>query len=101
MKNLRRGFERFCFKHRKIGIPNLMLFISIGTALVYILSMASNSYVLYDILCFDRAAILKGQVWRLFSYVFTYYLDNPLLTAISLICYYSLGRAMEDRKSVV
>lgn len=96
MKNLRRGFERFCFKHRKIGIPNLMLFISIGTALVYILSMASNSYVLYDILCFDRAAILKGQVWRLFSYVFTYYLDNPLLTAISLICYYSLGRAMEN-----
>ena len=96
LKNLRRGFERFCFKHRKIGIPNLMLFISIGTALVYILSMASNSYVLYDILCFDRAAILKGQVWRLFSYVFTYYLDNPLLTAISLICYYSLGRAMEN-----
>ena len=96
MKNLRRGFERFCFKHRKIGIPNLMLFISIGTALVYILSMASNSYVLYDILCFDRAAILKGQVWRLFSYVFTYYLSNPLLTAISLICYYSLGRAMEN-----
>ena len=96
MKNLRRNFERFCFKHRGIGIPNLMLFISIGTALVYILSMATNSDVLYDVLCFDRTAILKGQVWRLFSYVFTYYVDNPLLTAISLICYYSLGRAMEN-----
>ena len=96
MKNLRRGFERFCFKHRKIGIPNLMLFISIGTALVYLMSMATNSYVLYSILCFNRAAILRGQVWRLFTFVFTYNAGNPLLTAISLICYYSLGRAMEN-----
>ena len=96
MKNLRRDFERFCFKHRNIGIPNLMLFISIGAALVYLLSMATNSSILYEVLCFDRASILKGQVWRLFSYVFTYDLGNPLITAISLICYYSLGRAMEN-----
>ena len=96
MKNLRRNFERFCFKHRNIGIPNLMLFISIGAALVYLLSMATNSSILYEVLCFDRASILKGQVWRLFSYVFTYDLGNPLITAISLICYYSLGRAMEN-----
>ena len=96
MKNLRRGFERFCFKHRKIGIPNLMLFISIGAALVYIMSIATNTSVLYDVLSFNRTAILRGQVWRLFSYVFTYDLGNPLLTAISLICYYSLGRAMEN-----
>lgn len=96
MKNLRRNFERFCFQHRKIGIPNLMLYISIGTALVYIMSMVSNSGTLYDILCFDRAAILRGQVWRLITYVFTYNLGNPLLTAISLLCYFSLGRAMEN-----
>lgn len=96
MKNLRRNFERFCFQHRKIGIPNLMLYISIGTALVYIMSMVSNSGTLYDILCFDRAAILRGQVWRLITYVFTYNLGNPLMTAISLLCYFSLGRAMEN-----
>ena len=96
MKNLRRSFERFCFKHRTVGIPNLMLFISIGTALVYLMSLATNSTVLYDVLSFNRGAILKGQVWRLISYVFTYNLGNPLLTAISLVCYFSLGRAMEN-----
>ena len=96
LKNLRRNFERFCFKHRKIGIPNLMLYISIGTALVYIMSMVSNTNALYDILCFNRAAILKGQVWRLITYVFTYNIGNPLLTAISLLCYFSLGRSMEN-----
>ena len=96
MKNLRRRFERFCFKHRKVGIPNLMLFISLGAALVYIMQLITGSTVLDSVLCFDRNAILQGQVWRLVSYVFTYDVGNPLLTAISLICYYSLGRAMEN-----
>lgn len=103
LKNLRRSFERFCFKHRKIGIPNLMLFISIGTALVYLISMITDpnfmytdSSVLYHVLSFDRAAILRGQVWRLFTYIFTYNVGSPILTGISLFCYFSLGRAMEN-----
>lgn len=102
MNNPRRRFERFCFKHRNIGIPNLMLFISIGTALVYIISMITDPFfeytgtsVLYEVLSFNRTKILQGQVWRLFTFVFTYNAGNSLLTAISLICYYSLGRAME------
>lgn len=73
-----------------------MLYISIGTALVYLFSIGTQSSLLFDVLCFDRAAILQGQVWRLFSYVFTYSAGGPLLTAIGLICYYSLGRAMEN-----
>lgn len=96
MKNLRNRFERFCFKHRKIGIPNLMLWIALGTAAVYIMNIIDQTNILYYILCFDRGMILKGQVWRLITYVFTYYTANPILTIISLVCYYSLGRAMEN-----
>lgn len=96
MKKLRQSFERFCFKHRKIGIPNLMLYISIGTALVYLFTLISKNYLLYDILCFDRARILQGQVWRLFSYVFIPSGGGLILTAVSLLCYFSLGRAMEN-----
>ena len=39
MSNLRRNFERFCFKHRSKGIPNLMLYVSLGTAVVYLMTM--------------------------------------------------------------
>ena len=95
MKGLRGRFERFCFKHRTKGIPNLMLYISIGSAVVYLMSMF-GSYELMDLLIFNRTKILQGQVWRLFSYVFVYGMDNLLLTGISLFCYYSLGRAMEN-----
>ena len=96
MKNLRNRFERFCYQNRTRGIPNLMLYVTLGSAVVYVLSMIDDSYLLYQFLCFDRAAILRGQVWRLFTYVFTYSASNVLLTAVSLLCYFSLGRAMEN-----
>lgn len=96
MKNLRNRFERFCYQNRTKGIPNLMLYITLGSALVYVMSMIDDSNTLYNVLCFNRAAILQGQVWRLFTYVFTYSGGNILLTAVSLLCYFSLGRAMEN-----
>lgn len=96
MKKLRNRFERFCYQNRTRGIPNLMLFVTLGSALVYIMSMVDNSNTLYWVLCYNRDAILQGQIWRLFTYIFTYNAGSILLTAVSLICYYSLGRAMEN-----
>ena len=34
MKNLRRDFERFCYRHQNKGIPNLMLYVAIATAVM-------------------------------------------------------------------
>jgi hypothetical protein len=41
--------------------------------------------------------VLQGQIWRLFTGVFTtvFGYGNPLLAFISLYCFYSLGRALE------
>ena len=96
MKNLRRQFEVYCYKNRSKGISNLMLYIVAGTALVYLMSEMSGNYFLYNLLYFDREAILHGQVWRLITYPLTYRIDNLLLMVVSLFCYYSLGRAMEN-----
>jgi membrane associated rhomboid family serine protease len=96
LKHLRRSFERFCLKHRKIGIPNLMLWIAIGSAIVYAMSLFNQTYFLYYFLDFDRAAILRGEVWRLFTYVFTYDAGHPILTVVSLFCFYSVGKSMEN-----
>ena len=96
LKNLRRKFNLFCFRNRDKGIPNLMLYIAIGTAIVYLMSNMTGNYFLYNLLCFDRTAILHGQIWRLFTYPLTYSAGSVLLTAISLFVYYSLGRAMES-----
>ena len=75
-----------------------MLYISLGSALVYILSMIGQNDTLYNALCFDRELILQGQLWRLVTYVLTYgYGDyRVVLVAIGLLCYFSLGRAIEN-----
>lgn len=73
-----------------------MLYISLGTAVVYVMSQIAGNPFLYYLLCFDRNAILHGQVWRLVTYPLTYAVDNLLLMAVSLMCYYSLGRSMEN-----
>lgn len=98
MKNLRHRFERFCYANHSKGIPNLMLYIAAGTAVVYLLGQMAGNYTLYTSLCFHRESILHGQIWRLFTYPLVYGTGNGnvLLIAISLFCYWSLGRAMES-----
>lgn len=74
-----------------------MLYISIANALVYLFSIFDKSNTLYNIFCFDRDMILQGQVWRLVTCVCTsvFSYGNILFVAVGLICYYSLGRAIE------
>ena len=96
MNKLRNRFERYCMRHRNWGIPNLMLFVLIGTGLVYIMSLVRNSALLYSYLYFDRNLILQGQVWRLITYIFTDFRSTPLLTLLFLVCYYSISKGIES-----
>jgi membrane associated rhomboid family serine protease len=75
-----------------------MLYITIANAVVYIMSLIDGSNTLYSLLCFDRAAILQGQLWRLLTCICTsvFGYGNFIFVAISLICYYSLGKAVEN-----
>ena len=96
MKNLRTKFERFCLQNRNKGIPNLMLYIVICSAIVYIISLINGGSLLYELLRFDKALILKGQVWRLVTYIFTYNSgSNAFLILISFYFYYILSRQVE------
>lgn len=94
MNNLRKRFDRFCFKHRDKGIPNLMLYIVLGNALVIIMSMINGGSILYELLCFDKGKILQGQVWRLVTYVFTQS-GGGFIELIFLYFFYMLGRYVE------
>lgn len=96
MKNLRRNFNRFCFRNRDKGIPNLMLYVTIGTAIVYFMRMMDPSNMLFYWLYFDPDLILQGQVWRLITYPLTHASTNPFWTVLMLMCYYSLGQGIEN-----
>ena len=93
--NLRRRFNLFCFRNRNKGIPNLMLYIALGNAIVLIMTMVNGGDALYELLCFDKGKILQGQVWRLVTYVFTQS-GGGYLALLFLYFFYMLGKHVEN-----
>ena len=97
MKKLRTRFNRFCLRNRDKGIPNLMLYICLGAGVVSFASMLNGGAFLYALLCFDKTAILQGQVWRLVTWLLTENLGgSPFLSVIFLYFFYRLGRTVEQ-----
>ena len=94
MKKLNALVERFAWEHPKFGIPNLMRVIVIGQVIVYFLAMFSN-YGAVSFLTFDLAHLLRGEVWRLVTWVFMPGDTRPVMFLISLLCYYSIGISLE------
>ena len=95
MKALSRAIEKFCYRHKRFGIPRLMLIIVIVSAAVYLIHMMDSTMTLLSLLAFYPAAILRGEVWRLFTWIFIPLYDNVLFTALMLYFYYFIGSTLE------
>ena len=95
MSSIRQRFERFCFRNRNKGIPNLMLYITLGNAIVILMSLANGGEFLLDLLSFDKGKVLEGQVWRLVTYVFTQS-GGGVLSLLFLYFFYMIGRQVEN-----
>lgn len=95
MNKLQRAFDRFAAKHSRLGIPNLMMYISVGIGIVYVFTMIDPNYVIYNFLRFDRDAILHGQVWRILTYVFIPSTTSIFWLFIQLYFYIIIGRILE------
>jgi len=86
--------DRFCLRHPKLCIPNLMLIVVLGSAGVYLMDLFSNG-AFSALISFAPYYILRGQVWRLVTFVFVPLDSNPLFLMISLYFYYFIGSALE------
>jgi len=91
LKAISRVIDRFCHKHRRFGIPRLMLYIVILSAIVFIIAGEG----LYTFLVFHPVLILNGQVWRLITWVFFPLSNNIFFVAIGLYVYFFIGSTLE------
>lgn len=95
MRKLNAAVDRFAWKHPRFGIPNLMRYIVIISAVVFLLDYFSNGAACY-MLYFDAGLILeKGELWRLITWLFVPSGNNIFWTIIGLFCYYSIGSSVE------
>lgn len=85
------------YKFRRYAISNLMLYICAGMAVVFVASYLFDRLdtSLYALLSFDRAAVLRGEVWRVLSFVILPPNSNPIWIVFSILFYYILGSALE------
>lgn len=75
------------------GIRNLTMYIIICYAVGYLLIMTNQQLLLY--LTLEPALILRGQIWRLFTWVLIPPGKLGLFTIIMLLFYYQLGTTLE------
>ena len=90
MKFISRAIDRFCQKHRNFGVPRLMLFIVLISAAVFIIGGG-----LMDFLVFHPALVMRGEIWRLITWIFIPLTGNIFFAAIALYFYYFIGSTLE------
>ena len=97
MNKLYDRIDRFCARHPYWGIPNLMRYVVIGTAAMYILFLLTGQNLNLILLTgLSPYAILHGQVWRLVTFIFLPMDYNPFFLVISLYFYYWMGNLLEN-----
>ena len=94
MKKIYEAVDRFCARPPRFGISNLMLYIVIGNVLVYILQMFSSAEAI-NFLTFNLSGLLRGEVWRIITYIFVPGTNSPFSLLISLYFYYWIGSTLE------
>ena len=88
--------DRFCAKHPRFGISNLMLYIVIGQVAVFILDLFFRGMLSSYWLPFSRDLILHGQVWRLVTFIFLPSDSrNPFFLLLGCYFYYWIGTMLE------
>lgn len=83
---------------RHKGIRNLMSLIVAGMAIVYVADMFLPyimNTTMSSLIMFNKAAILRGQVWRIFTFVFVPPSSSIFFIIISLYFYWMLGNDLQ------
>ena len=93
-----RRVDRYCILHPNFGIKNLMLFIVIGNAIVWLFGSMDTSNTLIPLLEFSAKQIFtKGQIWRLVTFVLVPTGGRSILFLVALYFYYFIGKTLENQ----
>lgn len=90
-----RWLDKMERKFGKYAISNLMQYIVLLTGSVYLLSLFDQSGTFISRLVLVPSLVMKGQVWRLITYVFIPPNVSMLFIIFVLYLYYMIGMSLE------
>ena len=82
---------------RKFGryyIPNLTIVLVFGQAVFYVLTLMNS--IRRDDALLVPALVVRGEVWRLLTFVFVPAVQTPIFFAFALYLFYLMGTALES-----
>jgi len=88
LDRLERKFGRYC-------IRNLMMYITIMNGVVFILSYVDESHMFMDKLTLIPQLVMKGEVWRLITFIFIPPSTSVFWLLFTLYFYYMIGASLE------
>lgn len=86
INKLERKFGRF-------AISNLILYVLIAYGIGYVIRLSNIN--LYNMLELDPALVMKGQVWRLFTWICTVPQEMSIFLIFMFLFYYWIGTTLE------
>ena len=86
--------DKFCARHPRFGLPNLMLYIAVGQAAVGLLSLFTNGSLLSRLM-FLSPSIFHGEIWRLVTFIFVPRTANPFYLLLSCYVIFWTGQMLE------
>lgn len=98
-----RWINRLERKYGRLGIPNLIVYVTATMLAVFVLGYILKIPVTF-LLQFDRSAIFSGQIWRVITFLFIP-LDTPTMVQLSdfvwllfgLYLFYIFGSELENK----
>lgn len=86
-------------KLRRYAISDLMKYIVIGQGIVFALLYIwpTLGYQLYSLITLTRTGFMRGQVWRLVTFVFVPPSSSPIFILFALYFYYMIGVGLENQ----
>ena len=86
-------------KLRRYAISSLMKYIVIGQGIVFALMYIwpTVGYQLYSLITLTRTGLMRGQIWRLVTFVFVPPSSSPIFILFALYFYYMIGVGLENQ----
>ena len=94
MKAFMRWVERYCVRHPRFGVENLMRYLIIGNAVVWLLTLMDRTGTARYFLALNPQMVLRGQIWRLVTFVLIPD-TGGIWGLLFLYFYYFIGTSME------